>query len=296
MLFRSPLNPLHKTGRASVRIALVITSLIWMSLPSPAAIGQEDPVSRDMYDERLRNEGNSIAFCLRPIGPLASFEAELADQLGQVLLTEVRTYTVNERSFPVRPTIFDYIFGLTDEQMFIVMAEQCDVLLGMHLSTAAPPWVRLSRPYIVARMLGISDDPEVRTLADLRQTHRIGVQALAAGDAALTSYLRTLPADTIPQRVIFRDNRSLFEALSTEQVDVTLMWEGALMAGVDGDATGYHALDSLPFPVDAVRISAAVNVRDSFLGALIDEAIAALEADGTLAEMAVRHKILWPDA
>lgn len=274
----------------------LILALLQAALLSPLipAMAQEI-VSPDLYEERRRSEGNSVAFCLRPNGPLAAFEAELAQTLGQVLLTEVRTFILGEKNFPVRPTIFDYIFGLTDEQMFIMMAERCDVVLGMHLSTAAPGWLRLSRPYIVARMLGVSRDPAVKTLADLGPETRIGVQALAAGDAALTSYLRSQPADAVPQRVIFRDNQALFTALADRQVDATLMWEGALLAGTDGDPTGFYAMEKLPFPVDAIQISAAVRVGDSILGAVIDEAIAALEADGTLAEMAVRHKILWPD-
>lgn len=281
----------HARPLTTLILVLLLTALL---LPLVPAMAQEI-VSRDLYEERRRSDGNSVAFCLRPNGPLATFEAELAQTLGQVLLTEVRTFTLGEKNFPVRPTIFDYIFGLTDEQMFILMAERCDVILGMHLSTAAPGWLRLSRPYIVARMLGVSRDPAVRTLADLGPEARIGVQALAAGDAALTSYLRTLPAEAVPQRVIFRDNQALFKALADRQVDTTLMWEGALLAGTGGDPSGFYAMESLPFPVDAIQISAAVRVGDNILGAVIDEAIAALEADGTLAEMAVRHKILWPD-
>lgn len=278
------------------RLAPLLALLAALLLPLAPALAQQDPVPSDLYRERPRSEGNRIVFCLRPLGPLAAFEAELAETMGQVLMTEVRTYTVGEKNFPVRPTAFEYIFGLTDEQMFIIMAERCDVLMGMHLSSAAPEWLRLSRPYIIARMLGVSRDATVRTLTDLQPGARIGVQAIAAGDAALTSYIATQPPAAAPHRVIFRDNRALFNSLSERQIDAALMWEGALMAGTEGnpEAAGFHAMERLPFPVNPVEISAAVRKGDDFLGAMIDEAIAALEADGTLAEMAQRHKILLP--
>jgi len=282
----------HRPWRQCLRLLAMLLACMALVEGTRA---QSEPVSRDLYQERLRNEGNTIAFCLRPIGPLAAFETELAHTLGQVLLTQVRTYVIGPQNFPVSPTEFEYIFGLTDDQIFIMMAEHCDVLMGMHLSTAAPEWLRLSRPYIVARILAVTHDPAVKTLADLAPGARVGVQALAAGDAGLTSYLRTLPEDQAPQRVIFRDNRALYAALADRQVDATLMWEGALLAGTQGDVAGYYTMESLPFPVDTVQISAAVRAPDSFLGALIDDALGVLEADGTLAEMAVRHHILWPE-
>ncbi|MET3926628.1 transporter substrate-binding domain-containing protein [Devosia sp. 2618] len=297
MYSTSCLTPSHRPlGHARPLTKFMLTLLsAALLLPFAAAIAQEEVVPRDLYEERRRNEGNSIAFCLRPNGPLAAYEGELAEAIGQVLLTDVRTYTLGEKNFPVRPSIYDYLFGLTDEQMFIMMAEHCDVVLGMHLSSASPEWLRLSRPYIVARMLGISRDPSVKTLSDLKPGARIGAQAMAAGDSALTSYLRTVPADTAPLRVIFRDNEALFKAFANEQVDAALLWEGALMAGTEGNPAGYYAMESLPFPVDTVQISAAVRAGDNVLGALVDEAIAALEADGTLAQLAERHKIVWPD-
>jgi polar amino acid transport system substrate-binding protein len=280
-------------SRCARLAAVLICALLATITPTSA---QLDIVSRDLYTERTRNEGNRISFCLRPFGPIAAFEAELAEQIGKMLLTEVRTYTLNPRSFPVRPSIFDYYFGLTDDQMFIMMAQNCDVVLGMHLSSASPEWLRLSRPYISANVLGITRDPALKSIEDLGPEIRIGVQGQAAGDASLMSYFKTQPNGTTPERVSFRSNQDLFAALSSGQVNAALIWEGALMAGTDGNPEGYYPMARLPFPVDPIGVSAAVRVEDRFLGALIDEALAALEDNGTLIEMGLRHKILWSEA
>jgi polar amino acid transport system substrate-binding protein len=280
-------------SRCARLAAVLICALLATITPTSA---QLDIVSRDLYTERTRNEGNRISFCLRPFGSIAAFEAELAERIGKMLLTEVRTYTLGPRNFPVRPSIFDYYFGITDDQMFIMMAQNCDVVLGMHLSSASPEWLRLSRPYISANVLGVTRDPTLESLDDLGPNIRIGVQGQAAGDAGMVSYFATQPNGSTPERVSFRTNQDLFAALSTGQVDAALIWEGALMAGTDGNPEGYYPMARLPFPVDPIGVSAAVRVEDRFLGVLIDEAIEALSDNGTLIEMGLRHKILWSEA
>lgn len=272
----------------------VLSGLLLTMMPAAA----QDPVPSDLYNERPRNEGNRIAFCLRPIGPLAAFEADLADAIGQVLLTEVRTHVVAPQNFPIRPTGYDYLFGLTYEQVFILMAERCDVILGMYLSPQSPDWLRLSRPYLSAAVVAATAEPGVDRFASLAPGARVGVQALTPADAALSSYADTLSAGGAPERVIFRDNRSLANALIEGRLDAALIWEGALMTASRGDpaAAGLHVLAGLPFPVPPVQVGAAVRAADAFLGTQIDRAIAALEADGTLAALAARHRIVLAGA
>lgn len=264
-------------------------------LTATPAVAQIDVENRGLYEERPRRDGNSIAFCVRPIGPLAGFEAEVAEKIGQMLLTQVRTFTPNLRGFPVRPSPYDYILGITDEQMFIMMAEQCDVVMGMHLTSFIPEWLRISRPYLTSEIIAVSRDPNIRALDDLDATKSIGTQSNAAGDAALVSYFKTLPTDKTPQRVTFRTNEALFTALSEGSIDAALIWEGAVLAGMDESQQKFHLLERLPFPITEVLVGGAVRTPDTFLGALIDEAIAALEADGTLRALAERHNLVWKD-
>ncbi|MBK1796073.1 transporter substrate-binding domain-containing protein [Devosia sp. WQ 349] len=292
--FSLSLRSAREFASRCICLAAVISSAFLAT--SAPTLAQLDIVARDLYTERTRNEGNLISFCLRPFGPIAAFEAELAEQIGKMLLTEVRTYTLNPRSFPVRPSIFDYYFGLTDDQMFIMMAQNCDVVLGIHLSAASPEWLRLSRPYISANVLGITRDPALKSLEDLGPNIRLGVHGQASGDAALVSYFNTQAKGTTPERVSFRSNQDLFAALSSDQVDAALIWEGALMAGTDGNPEGYYPMARLPFPVDPIGVSAAVRIEDRFLGVLIDEALNALDENGTLVEMGLRHKVLWSEA
>ncbi|MBJ7576782.1 transporter substrate-binding domain-containing protein [Devosia sp. MC532] len=272
------------------------TALICVGfLATTPSVAQIDVENRGLYEERPRREGNRIAFCIRPVGPLARFETEVAEKIGQMLLTQVRTFTPNLRGFPVRPTAYDYILGMTDEQMFIMMAEQCDVVMGMHLTSFVPEWLRISRPYLTSEIIAVSRDPGVRTLDDLDATKSIGTQSNAAGDAALVSHFKTLPADKVPQRVTFRTNEALVTALAEGSIDAALIWEGAALAGMDEHQQQFHRLDQLPFPITEVMVGGAVRTPDTFLGALIDEAIAALEANGTLRALAERHNLVWRD-
>src|SRR5690606_13960185 len=162
MTFKNPLI-LLLMPRATWRLAAILLSAFLYGSIAPATAIAQEPVSTDLYRERPRNEGNRIVFCLRPLGAIADFETELADAIGQVLMTEVRTYTVNAQSFPIRPTGYDYVFGLAYEQIFILMAERCDVIMGMYLSTSSPEWLRLSRPYLTVSILGVSTDDGVKS-------------------------------------------------------------------------------------------------------------------------------------
>lgn len=271
-----------------------ISAAVLLAGALTSEVSAQEPVASDLYRERPRNEGNRIAFCLRPLGKLAGFEKEIADAIGQVLLTEVRIHVVQPQNFPVRPTGYDYLFGLTYEQIFILMAEHCDAILGMALTPQTPDWLRLSRPYLSAPIIGMTVREDVRALSALLPSASIGVQALTPADAALTSYLGTLASDRAPQRVIFRDNRSLANALAEEKLDAALIWEGAALIITQGGSTGQglHVLDRLPFLLPPVQLGLAVRSGDDFLGAQIDAAIAVLEEDGTLAELAERHGLV----
>ncbi|WP_290686654.1 MULTISPECIES: substrate-binding periplasmic protein [unclassified Haematobacter] len=292
-----PCGPLPRKLRPAGRLTLLVAVLACLFLAVIPAAAQ-DPVPSDLYRERPRNEGNRIAFCLRPIGALAAFEADLADAIGQVLLTEVRVHTVAPQNFPIRPTGYDYLFGLTYEQVFILMAERCDVIMGMYLSPQSPEWLRLSRPYLTAAVVGVTMQPGIAEFTALAPGARVGVQALTPADAALSSYTDTLSKGAAPERVIFRDNRSLANALVDHRIDAALIWEGALMAASHGDpaGAGLRVMGGTPFPIPPVQVGAAVRAPDVFLGAQIDQAITALEADGTLADLAARHGIVLAGA
>lgn len=243
-------------------------------------------VPRELYQERMRQEGNKLVFCVNPQGILAEFERDLAQAIGQSLLADVEFYEIGENDWPTRPLPYDYRLVLTEQQMFIMLAQECDGFLGFLLSTSNPAWLSVTRPYLSARtVLATRDEPTA--LTDLPHGETIGVRMMASGDNRLIQYLAAQPEDQSWNRTPYPDNQLLLERLSDGTVAAAMIWEYGLFGATGGDpaAAGYSYTYDLPFPVDPIEIGIATRTEDSYLNGLLSDAIAALEADGTIDDL-----------
>ena len=256
-------------------------------LMAGASLAQSvEVVPRELYQERMRQEGNKLVFCVNPQGVLAEFERDLAEAVGQSLLADVEFYEIGDRDWPTRPLPYDYRLVLTEQQMFIMLAQECDGFLGFLLSPSNPAWLTVSRPYISARTVLVTRR-ETATLADLPQGEKIGVRMMAAGDNRLIQYLAAQPEGRTWNRTPYPDNELLFERLTDGTVAAGMIWEYGLFGATVGDPTGagYTYTYDLPFPVDPIEIGIATRTEDTYLNGLLSDAIAALRADGTIDDL-----------
>lgn len=249
-----------------------------------------DIVPRDLYTDQLRQNGNSITFCYNPDGMAGAFEKELAETIGAVLLVDVALYAINNPQVRTHP--LDYRLPYIPEQIFVLLAENCDAMLGYVLSRNAPDWVLLSRPYLSTGNVLVTRNPELKALTDLPLDQTIGSRSLALSDNRLSSYLRALPADKRWVRQPFYDNQKVLDRLNDGRVGAAVIWEPALYFATEGDpeAAGYHLLP-LPFPDRRTDIGIATRSNNTYLNGILGEAIAELIADGTLAEMVDRYHL-----
>lgn len=261
-------------------------------LGSGAAQAQRtfDIVPRDLYTDQLRQNGNSITFCYNPDGMAGAFEKELAETIGAVLLVDVELYAINNPQVRTHP--LDYRLPYIPEQIFVLLAENCDAMLGYVLSRNAPDWVLLSRPYLSTGNVLVTRNPALKALTDLPLDQAIGSRSLALSDNRLSSYLRALPADKRWVRQPFYDNQKVLDRLNDGRVGAAVIWEPALYFATEGDpeAAGYHLLP-LPFPDRRTDIGIATRSNNTYLNGILGEAIAELIADGTLAEMVDRYHL-----
>jgi polar amino acid transport system substrate-binding protein len=79
-------------------------------------------------------------------------------------------------------------------------------------------------------------------------------------------------------------NEQALDALLKGSVDVALVWAPTLWAKQRADPTyaKLHVLDPRPLPTTALGVGGVVLANQKFLRSAIDEAIAALSADGTI--------------
>ncbi|QJR18147.1 substrate-binding periplasmic protein [Pelagibacterium halotolerans] len=242
-----------------------------------------DIVPRDLYTERMRQEGSKLVFCINPEGVLAAFERDLAQAIGQSLLAEVEFYEVGARDWPTRPLPLDYRIVLTEQQMFIMLAQECDGFMGFLLSASNPDWMTISQPYLSAQTVLVTRS-ESAALADIPFGETIGVRMMAAGDNRLIQYLGAQAEESTWRRTPYPDNELMLERLIDGTISAGMIWEYGLFGATGGDpqAAGFSYSYDLPFPVDPIEIGIATRAEDTYLNTVLSEAIDALEADGTI--------------
>lgn len=261
------------------------------SLVSATALAQPlEIVPRDLYTERMRQEGNKLVFCINPEGVLAQFERDLAETIGQSLLADIAFYEVGERDWPTRPLPFDYRIVLTEQQMYIMLMQECDGFMGFLLSASNPSWMSITAPYIRARTVLVTRDG-TQGLQEVPQGEAIGVRMMASGDNRLIQFLAAQPEGRGWRRTPYPDNALMLERLSDGTIGAGMIWEYGLFGATAGDPAGegYTYSYELPFPVEPIEIGIATRTEDTYLNGMLSDAIAALAADGTIDDLLRRN-------
>ncbi|MGZ9810201.1 hypothetical protein ACXN5S_07020 [Pseudoroseicyclus sp. H15] len=273
---------------------LTAAVLVAVTAVSTAAAAQEGIISRDLYQDRLRNDGNKITFCYNPFGMMADFERELAETLGMALLAEVDFFEIRRGDLQTIQSQYDYRIPLTVDQIFYMFVQYCDAFTGFLVNDRNPEWISVTRPYLSADTVIFSRDAEAEDAGDLPEDTRIGTRMLAPGDAQLINYLSAQNGGWT--RVPYYDNALVLERIEDGTNTVGMMWLPGLLNATGGDpeAAGYHILPQMPFQVRSVDVGIATRSQDSFLNATLSDAIAALEADGTIEALLVAHDLARP--
>lgn len=258
-----------------------------LTLAAPAALAQPltDVVPRDLYTDQLRQDGNSITFCYNPEGMMAGFEQELAQLIGSVLLVEPKLVEMDNPRIPTNP--LDYRLPFLEESMFILLAEQCDAIMGYVLATSAPDWLLLTRPYLSTGNLLVTRQDGIDSIDDLPRDQRIGTRSMSVSDNRLQAYLATLPQEQRWKRSTLYHNQRVLEQLDSGEIGAAVIWEPALYFATEGDpeAAGYHILP-LPFVDRRTDIGLATRSNNTYLNSILGDAIGELIADGSLAQLA----------
>jgi polar amino acid transport system substrate-binding protein len=174
-----------------------------------------------------------------------------------------------------------------------VFLESCDVFLGFKLiSDAYPPWIAISRPYYRASYVLVTKDPNWKSLADMPKSTAIGATIGTSADLRLIQYLQALPADQRWSRFPMGSDELTLQALQRGTVGVALVWGPSFWALQKTDPTlaGLRQISPRPLPETTVGIGAIVLANETFLRKSVDDAIAALTADGTIEAILNRAK------
>lgn len=244
---------------------------------------------KTMFEDRLHQQGDSFTLCVNSRSMTAGFERDLAAAIGDILLTDVKVVDI-EPLQPVRP--LETSLSYSSDQIYVVLAEQCDGFMGFVLTSGYPEWFTISRPYLVARNLLITRDQAIQRLSDIPTDQRIGTRFGTAGDASTITYLQSIPEAQRWKRYGYGNNSLLLERLDDGTVAAAMIWEPVLQFATDGnpESRGYKTIEA-PFAINATQVGIGLRTLDSYLKEELADAIKALVEDGTVDALLKQHHL-----
>jgi polar amino acid transport system substrate-binding protein len=242
---------------------------------------QQTPFVPDDWQYGRHEDEGTLRYCIDPRDPEWEIAADIGEAIAAALLLE-----------PARKTIEDTVVVAGWDTLYRHLLSDCDVYFGFKLIPGAyPGWVALSRPYYEASYVVAVTDPTWTSLADIPAGKPIGSALATTADFALIKYLETLPADRRWPRFPMSNNQAALEALAKGTVAAALVWGPAAWATTSGDATyaNVRLISPAPLPVSTLGVGAVMLANETFLRKSVDDAIAALSADGSIEAILAEH-------
>ena len=239
-------------------------------------------VPTDMAEQRRSLNDDEITICLNKTSALVELDRQVAQAVGDTLLLNVKFVELSSH-FP--PYKYDFRLPFAERDLYVEVTNKCQALMGMRLSTGGiPAWLTVSAPYYRSRSVFAVADAAQADFAALEAGQAIGSRLGAPGDTQFTAYLRSMDANTRPQRVPYPNNEVLLDKVKTGSVSAAFLWEPALFLAADGNPEnlGITSTFEAPFASPVVEFGIAFPVQDTFLRGLVDEALSVLIADGEI--------------
>jgi polar amino acid transport system substrate-binding protein len=261
------LSALARRGRTCA-IAALLTWLV------PTLAPAQTPYVQDEWKYGTRQDGATLHYCVDERDPDLPVARKIGAAIAGALLLEPKEHTVGE----------DWS-GEDLEQIYQVLLETCDVFLGFKLIPEAyPDWLTISRGYYRGSYVFVSANGDWKALADVPHARVIGGTVGTSADMRLIQYLAALkPAEGWVHYPIASDEAALTDVTSGK-LAAALVW-GPSFWGLQKDNPAFATLRIIapkPLPVSTVDVGAVMLTRETFLRANLDQAIAALTADGTI--------------
>ncbi len=232
------------------------------------------PFAQGQWNIGRRLDESQLRYCVDKRDADWEVAGAIADTIAAGLLLE-----------PVRYVVENEIAIEDITKIYAIMIEHCDVYMGFKLIPEGyAQWLAVTHAYYDANYVYVTIDPAVKSLADLPPGNPIGATIGTTAHIRLASYLRALPADKRWPAFPMGSNEQALDALQAGSVKVALVWAPTLWARQKADPAyaNMRVIDSAPLPPTTLGVGGVVLSNQKFLRSAIDEAIAALSADGTI--------------
>ena len=131
----------------------------------------------------------------------------------------------------------------------------------------------------------VAADPTWKSLGDMPATRAIGATIGTSADMRLTQYLLAAPADKRWDKYPMSSDEAALRAVMYGTTGAALVWAPALWAlrKTDAAIATLPEMAPGPLPISTADVGAILLRKQTFLRSSLDQAIASLTADGTIA-------------
>ncbi len=253
-------------------IGAIAVLLFWLM---PVLALAQTPFVQDEWKYGTRQDGATFHYCVDERDPDLPVARKIGGAIAGALLLQPKEHVVGE----------DWS-GEDIEQIYQVLLETCDVFLGFKLiPDAYPDWLTITRGYYRGVYAFVTADASWKSLADVPLSQVIGGTIGTSADIRLIQYLEALkPAERWTHYPVASDEAALRD-VAGGKLAAALVWGPSFWAlqKTDPAFAKLRIIAPKPLPDSSVDVGAVMLTRETYLRASLDQAIAALSADGTIA-------------
>jgi polar amino acid transport system substrate-binding protein len=229
----------------------------------------------------------ALSYCVDERDPDWPVARKIAAAVAAALLLQPKEYLIGNDPGT------DDMSGEDLDDTYRMLIQNCDVFFGFKLvPDAYPQWVTITRPYYRSTYIYVAANPAWKSLGDMPTTRAIGATVGTVADMRLSQYLLAVGADKRWDKFPMSSDEAAVRAVMGGTTGAALVWAPALWAlcKSDADIAKLPAMAPSPLPVSTADVGAILLSRQAFLRSSLDQAIASLTADGTIAAILTEEK------
>lgn len=268
----------------------IVRLLLTAILCGQAVSAQEPVIPVELREPNsIRLDGSNITFCITTGGPIEAFERAVGQAVADALLLEPVFIEVSG-DFP----LYDEIDLMTT--VYQLLNEQCEAYIGFNLvSDTYPSWLAFSRAYVSIPYTFVVANDGYRSLADVPRDRPIGTPVVSVAESAYLTYAATAPASDRWRRFPYASEELMLRRVLDGTIEGAFIWEPSLVRALDAlgeEGASLRRVATDPVRVPPANVGFAVLANQTFLQNTLDEAIASLGADGTIAALLEEHGLV----
>ena len=256
---------------------------------APGNLRAETPFVVDQWRFGTRESVAALSYCIDARDPDWPVARRIAEAVAGALLVQPKEVLIAADRATAN------LGGDEIDTLYRTLIERCDVYFGFKLVPEAyPGWIAITRPYYRSTYAFVAAEPGWSALSQLPATRAIGATIGTSADLRLTQYLLAAGSGPHWDKYPMDSDESALRGVLRGTLGAALVWSPArwAFARTEPDAARLHTLAPDPLPIATASVGAILLSRQSFLRSSLDQAIASLTADGTIA--AILHEAGFP--